>query len=181
MNMFPDNNRATAHRFSQSNKAALRNPWVIGLGSAVLVVVVVNIIFITMAIATNPGLVEDNYYERGQDHALILEKRIETRNRLGWQLKFEPAVEPVIGNQSRFHFTVVDRSGLPVSQATAQLNAYRPSDASADFSQPMEEFTAGLFSAVVTFPLKGHWDVTARVSKGDDSLELTQRIDVAPR
>ena len=45
--------------------SAWRSPWFIGLDWMVAVVLAVNATMITLAFVTNPGLVIDDYYERG--------------------------------------------------------------------------------------------------------------------
>lgn len=163
---------------SQDSKKGSRNPWVIALVSGVVLVVLVNVAFITTAVLTNPGLVENDYYEKGRDHERHFLSRQETMNRLGWQMGIAPVDKPVIGQPIRLTFNVVDPAGIPVRGESVMLHAYRPSDASADFSLPMQEVTAGVYSAEAVFPLKGIWDLKAAITKGDDQLNVTRRISV---
>ena len=168
----------TAKRFSQDNKEALRNPWVIGWIAAIVFVLGVNIAFIITAMLTNPGLVDEDYYEKGRNHEQNFQKKLEARNRLGWQLKLQIPERPVLGREARYYFNAVDRAGLPLTGATATLSAYRPSDANADFSVPMVETSPGVYQAEVAFPLKGAWELTARLQRDEDSLALVRRISV---
>ena len=83
----------TAHlgqnKISQSSKKAFRNPWVLGWIALVVTVVTVNTFMISMAVVTNPGLVEENYYERGQDHEQnFLTKKMAIQS-LGWETKLD--------------------------------------------------------------------------------------------
>lgn len=164
--------------FSQDSKQAFRNPWVIGIISSVLLVVLVNIAFIVTALKTNPGLVEEDYYEKGQDHEKNFLKKQATRNRLGWQMTLEPVAKPVAGQPILLSFNIVNRAGVPIQGDSAMLKAYRPSDANADFTLQMEQVTAGIYSVKAIFPLKGIWDITATLSKGEDSLNITRRLSV---
>ena len=68
--------------FSQSNSEARRNPWFIGLLGLVAVFLSVNIVFVAFAIQSNPGLVTDDYYEKGRDYENNVITRIKARNRL---------------------------------------------------------------------------------------------------
>ena len=52
-----------AGTISQSNNRAFRNPWVIAWIALVVIVLAVNIAMITLAVTTNPGLVDKDYYE----------------------------------------------------------------------------------------------------------------------
>ena len=168
----------TQKRFSQGNKKAMRNPWVIGWLAAVLLVLIVNAGFIITAINTNPGLVDIDYYEKGKDHEQNFLKKVETRNQLGWQLNLQLPGRILMNSMSPYYLNVVDNTGSPLTDAKAELIAYRPSDANADFTIALDEKTSGLYQANVSFPLKGVWDLTARVTQGDNSLDITQRISV---
>ncbi|MCW8847766.1 MAG: FixH family protein, partial [Sedimenticola sp.] len=52
-----------------------RNPWVLGWVGLVVVFLLANFVMIYLAITKNPGLVVDNYYERGQDYEKNMLKR----------------------------------------------------------------------------------------------------------
>ncbi len=165
-------------RFSQKSKKAFRNPWVLGWIGGILLVLGVNAAFIVTAIMTNPGLVDKNYYEKGkvQEQNFITQR--EVRNRLGWQMKLDAVHKPVIGESARYTFNVVDTKGIPIDGDKAVIHAYRPSDVNADFSTEMQEIAPGVYSVELIFPLKGIWDLSAILIKGEDSLKVTQRISV---
>ncbi|WP_456444690.1 FixH family protein [Thiolapillus sp.] len=165
-------------RFSQDSKQAFRNPWVLGWIAGILVVLGVNVAFIVAAVVTNPGLVEKDYYEKGRDQEQHFIQQRLARNRLGWQMKLEAVSTPVAGEPVRYTFNIVDTSGVAVDGDKATLHAYRPSDVKADFDLPMQEIAPGVYSAELTFPLKGVWDLSAVLVKGEDSLKVTRRISV---
>lgn len=165
-------------RFSQHNKRAFRNPWVLGWLAGILVVLSVNAAFITTAIMTNPGLVEKNYYAKGQEQEETFLTQQQLRNRLGWQMKLEAVSKPAVGESARYSFNVVDTKGVPIDGDKAVIQAYRPSDVNADFSADMQEIAPGVYSVELVFPLKGIWDVSAILMKGKDNLKITQRISV---
>ncbi|RTZ72625.1 MAG: nitrogen fixation protein FixH [Gammaproteobacteria bacterium] len=165
-------------RISQENKEAFRNPWVLGWIAAITLVLLVNVAFIVTAIVTNPGLVDKNYYEKGRDLEREFITLQETRNRLGWQMKLEAVSRPVIDQPARYTFSVVDKAGVPVDGDHAVLRAYRPSDAASDFEMEMQEIAPGIYSAELTFPLKGIWDLIAILHRGEDALKVSRRISV---
>jgi nitrogen fixation protein FixH len=166
---------------SQDNKQAFRNPWVIGWISAILLVIAVNVVFIITAAVTNPGLVDEDYYEKGRDYEKNFQSKQAIRNELGWQMSLSPANKPVIGEPVTYTFNAVDPVGIPIAADRAVLNAYRPSDVSADFQLDMNEVAAGVYSVEAVFPLKGIWDVTATLHQGDNNLDTTRRISVSAR
>jgi len=165
-------------RFSQSSKRAFRNPWVLGWIGGILLVLGVNIAFIVTAVVTNPGLVEKDYYEKGRNQEQNFLTQQQLRDRLGWQMKLEAIRQPVIGEPARYTFNVVDTKGIPIDGDKAFLQAYRPSDAHADFTTNMQEIAPGVYSVELTFPLKGIWDLSAILVKDNDKLKVTHRISV---
>ncbi len=165
-------------RFSQDSKQAFRNPWVLGWIAGILVVLGVNVAFIITAVVTNPGLVEKNYYEKGRDQEANFIQQRQMQERLGWQMKLDAVTPAVAGQPVRYTFNVVDVKGVAVDGDKATLHAYRPSNVNSDFDTPMQEIAPGVYSAEVTFPLKGIWDLSAVLVKEGDSLKVTRRISV---
>lgn len=164
---------------SQDNKDALRNPWVLGWLGLLVVVVTVNIIFIVTAINTNPGLVKEDYYEKGRYHDDNYDKKLETRNRLGWTITQQYPAKIVQGVPANYSVNVLDKIGNPLKGATVTLHAYRPSDASADHITEMTAIADGVFQTKLGFPLKGAWDINITIKQGEELIEEpSQRINV---
>ncbi|MDQ1363648.1 MAG: hypothetical protein QG652_1510 [Pseudomonadota bacterium] len=172
-------NTTTMHRkFSQDNPRAWRNPWVIGWISLVAVVLLVNIIMISLAVLTNPGLVSEDYYERGRHFEKTMTTRIAARNALGWTINTDFPVSPVTHRSEKYRFNVVDRNGIPVSDALVTANIYRPSDVRADFKTGITEIVPGVYAGEINFPLKGQWEITVSIRRGEDIYDFSRRISV---
>lgn len=163
---------------SQSNPSALRNPWVIGWLTLVGVVLIVNIVMITLAYTTNPGLVVDDYYERGRDHEQNIRKKIAARNELGWTYSADFPASPRTNQKELYRVNLVDKKGMPLDNCDVKLTAYRPSDADADFTVAMTETMPGLYEANTQFPLKGLWEITVTISRGNDYYDFSRRASV---
>lgn len=166
--------------FSQSNKQAMRNPWVLGLIAMIVIVLGVNIAFITTAFVTNPGLVNENYYEQGRSYEQELQRKLAARSELGWQLNFEVPENPRLGQPSSYRVVVADKLGRPLQGAQVTLNAFRPSNAKDDFGAEFREITAGVYETQLNFPLKGLWDLIVTVRQANGQYDLAQRINVQP-
>ncbi len=169
---------AGQNRISQDSRAAMRNPWVIGWILLVVVVLGVNAGMITLAITTNPGLVEEDYYEKGRDYERNMQTRKDARSALGWEVALEVPERLALNEPREFRLHIRDRVGLPVRQAHVTLTAYRPSDASADFELQLEEIQPGIYASRFALPLKGLWDLNARVEHGEDVFTLSRRVSV---
>ncbi len=165
-------------RISQSSKQAFRNPWVLGWLATIVIVLMVNAGFIITAVATNPGLVDKNYYEKGRDLEREINTLRETRQRLGWKMQLDMAQKPRVNQAIRYTLSVVDKAGAPVDGERAVIQAYRPSDAASDFDTEMEKIAPGTYSVKLSFPLKGIWDIAATLHNGEDTLQITRRISV---
>lgn len=163
---------------SQDNKQAMRNPWVLGWLGLLVTVVAVNVAFIVTAFKTTPGLVDENYYEKGRDVEEHFQKRIEARNRLGWDINVQTPAEVVLGQATNFNVNVVDKVGMPINDAEVTLQAYRPSDASADMTIKMDFVSHGVYQSRLALPLKGIWDLKVQVRRGEDELDISRRISV---
>jgi len=165
-------------QISQDNPKALKNPWVLGWLSLLLVVLAVNIGFITLAITTNPGLVDKNYYENAKDYEENLIKYRNARTALGWSYQANFPSNPIINTRELYRVSVVDKVGQPLTAATIKLNAYRPSDASADFETTLSEVGAGIYEGYVAFPLKGIWDIKVNITRDEDRYDFTRRASI---
>ena len=163
---------------SQDNKSAMRNPWVLGWLAILITVIGVNVAFIVTAFKTSPGLVEENYYEKGRDVEKNFQKKLEARNRLGWDIRLQSPEQIILGKPAYYSINIVDSVGMPLRDATVTLQAYRPSDASADIRTEMQIIATGVYQSSLTLPLKGIWDLKVKVSRGEDELELARRVTV---
>jgi nitrogen fixation protein FixH len=170
--------QVTEKGISQSSKRALRNPWVLGWLALVLTVLGVNSFFIAAAVITSPGLVEEDYYEKGRDHEKNLLKRREAHQSLGWQYGLQFPEQININTDIPLSFNAVDEAGLPLRDAVVSISAYRPSDADADFGSTMKETVPGMYETRMQFSLKGIWDLIIKVQQAEQTLELRRRISV---
>lgn len=141
----------------------------------IVVVVMVNLTMIYLAITTSPGLVVKDYYERGEHYGATLEKEAQEKH-LGWTVELTPPSPIRLGHPQPWLIAATDRYGLPLRADSAVLYAYRPSDARADFSVPLEQVTAGQYRGEPLFRLKGVWDLIISVRKGVNRYRLTRRI-----
>jgi len=164
---------------SQSNKRAFRNPWVIGWTAMVVIVLGANIGMITMAVVTNPGLVNADYYEKGKQFERNVVSRQQERAAIGWDMALNLPQRLRMAEKATLSFQSADAEGRPLAGAEVKLFAYRPADKAADFSLPMTEVAPGRYEAEVGFPLKGLWDLIVHVERGGKELDLPRRIHVA--
>lgn len=156
---------------------AWKSPWVIGWVAAVLVVLGVNLFMVYLAIATNPGLVVEDFYDRGQHYEQTLASR---RARApDWNLHADVPAGLAVGQPAIIRFFVTDPTGQPVSPEGVHFFVYRPADAGHDFDQPMVAEGQGRYRTEVRFPLPGAWDMLVAARHGEDEYHLGRRLHVA--
>jgi nitrogen fixation protein FixH len=158
-------------------QSALRSPWIIGWLIMLVIFVMANIVMIWLA-TDRPGLVVDDYYERGQDYEQNMLKK--KARHPGWKLRILAPRRIVVNQPAAFSFTVKDKEGNPVEVPEAMFRAYRPADAKADFEVPMVADGPGKWKADVTFPLLGAWDVLVTVEHNGDEYHDDYRVNARP-
>lgn len=165
-------------RYSQDNNDAMRNPWFIAMLGLIVVFLTVNIAFFVFAVTSNPGLVTDDYYEKGREYEKNVITRLNARNQLNWQTKFETPEKIIINTPETFRFSAVDSRGVYIMDADVKFILYRPSDSGADFTQVVDQVAPGLYQTRLKLPLPGIWDLTVKVSHNDDVYHHTHRINI---
>ncbi len=163
---------------SEKSQSALRNPWVLFWISIPLTVVIVNVTMIILSL-DRPGLVVDNYYERGRDYERNMLSRMAKDP--GWEQRIEAPRFVDVNVPAPFHFRVTDQEGEPVTPDEVIFRAYRPADARADFEVPMQKIEPGMFSADITFPLLGVWDILVSTVSGEDEFNTAYRLSAGVR
>jgi len=163
---------------SPDKQSAWRSPWVIAWVAIVLVVLAVNVFMISLAIDANPGLVVDDYYERGQSYEKNMVARMAKDP--GWKMGITVPEALPLAAPALIQFSLTTKEGGEVAPDSVIFYAYRPSDANQDFSIPMKQLAPGRYQAEVTFPLKGVWDTLVSVQKDGDEYNEAQRVIVAP-
>ena len=145
---------------------AWKNPFVIAWFSILIVVVTVNFFMVSMAIVTNPGLVIDDFYEKGKNmsQSLANQKRMDE---MGWEFQVDM---PILkeGKTDVVTLKVLDKEGQALPLDTAVLYYYRPSDKKLDGEQVLSPTgSIGEFTSEFSLNTKGKWDLLIEVKQGD--------------
>ena len=156
--------------------SAWRSPWVIAWVVMVAIFFSMNVIMIFMAVENNPGLVVDDFYDRGQDYEKNMLKR-QARDP-GWHMQVTLPKKIEVGQPVTCRFSIRDKQDQPVVPESVTFYAYRPSNRDDDFSVPMKPVEQGLYEAEVRFPLIGAWDTLVSVRHGEDEFNTPKRIGV---
>ncbi len=164
---------------SQSNKQALKNPWVLGIILFVLTFLTANAIFIYLAFESPPNLVDKNFYENGKNYEDI-QAQIDAQKALGWTGSlFIPKTTRVNQSQS-YEILIQGKNSTALSLDSVILKAYRPSDARADFTETMQNIKPGIYRAEISFHLPGRWLLVVEAKQGDKEFVLTKQVNIKP-
>lgn len=125
-----------------------------------LVVTAVNVVFITKALESNTGVVNQSPYERGLNYNRVLAEN-EREKALGWTFETKVDGENLV-------FVLNDKSGKPISGAMVGVDMVRPVQKGYDFSFPLQDKGNGHYEGKLTAPLKGAWDAYVTVQSGAD-------------
>ncbi len=138
-----------------------KSPWVIGWLLLLATVLGVNIFMIIQSITKFPGLVVDDFYQRGQNYEKNIHKKL--KNNEHWKTQFKYS-KIYLNRPATIQFSITDQQGNKARVEHIKLYLYRPSNAKKDFSMPMSAADKdNTYQASVTFDRKGKWDILASV------------------
>lgn len=162
---------------SEQLKDDLRSPWLRTILGIVGVVVAVNIAFISWAFISPPNLVVNDYYERGKNYFHDKDAR-QLAQASAWRLQLLLPDAMQANSPATCRLYVMDQQGKPVNAGNVRISAYRPNDATYDFSLELNSVDAGTFAAPISFPLPGYWDLIARIDADGQRFDTAKRIFV---
>lgn len=131
---------------------------------------VVDGIMVTIAIKTNPGIITDYPYEKGLAYNSVVEAE-KAQQALGWK-------STLLYNNKIVIFSIADASGKTIIPDSVNATFTRPMQAGMDFTVVMAPSKDGEFTANVTFPSKGLWEMRAYARMHDKSYQQSKRIVV---
>lgn len=148
-------------------------PWIFVGGMAV--VVVVNVVMMTLAVKTFPGLETKDAYQKGLEHNKALAKARQQAER-GWKVELDFPAET--GKPADLAVTFRDKQGQPVEGLTVEADFVRPTVAGYDFRVKLEPRGNGTYAARATMPLVGQWHLNLVAGRGEETYEDSRKIQV---
>lgn len=164
---------------SQSNKEALKNPWVLSIMLFVLTFVSMNAVFIYLAFKSPPSLVDKNFYENGENYEQI-QKKIAQQKALGWTGLIIIPTQTRVNQQQTYEVLLQGKNSASLVLNSVVIKAYRPSDAKADFSKEMNNTNPGTYQAELRFSLPGTWDIVVEAVDDLNEFVMTKRVYITP-
>ncbi|MEO5330601.1 MAG: FixH family protein [Magnetococcus sp. YQC-5] len=151
-----------------------REPWLMAIVLFFVVVVTVNLILIRYSMLSWTGLVTEGAYVKGLNFNQVFEAQ-QKQDHLGWRVMLDTS-KLTVGNKGELMFSLWDRKGEPLPEAHIQGMLFRPVHQGADQRFVMTEKQPGLYTADVTVPLPGQWDIKLDVAAPGGTYRYVQRI-----
>lgn len=164
---------------SQNNKEALKNPWVLGIATVLLISMSGTFFLVYIAFKNPPNLVVEDFYERGKRYE-DTQKRIEQEKALGWTGLLMIPTETRVNQTQMYEVFIQGKNSVGLDLDSVTISAYRPSDAKADFSVDMTLKSPGVYAADMSFHLPGIWDLIVVAKQGDQEFLVTKRVSIFP-
>jgi nitrogen fixation protein FixH len=134
----------------------------LGLASVIAVIYI--------GVTTFEGIVVENPYEKG----LAWDRAWKEKSALGWAVDLSN--KQFREGENELMLSVYDRDGMPLRGAKISVIVSRPSTTRYDRRYEAVASPDGVYRAVVSFPLRGQWDVGVEVSRNGNSVVFDQRI-----
>ena len=131
--------------------------------------IIVDILFVTLALRTHTGVVTEQAYEKGLAHNATLAKA-QAMQALGWRVNITADTAGVLT------IVIADKQGLPIIADSVMVGLTRQVTAGHDFTVRADMTAAGSYSAHPSYPLKGAWNVRVTVTQADKMFETTKAI-----
>lgn len=160
--------------FIEGKKVWYKSIWVWFWLALIFIVVSVNIYMIMQSMNEFPGLVVDDYYERGQDYEENMYKKL-TLNKQ-WKTNFT-LQNTFFQQKTLINFEIRDSStNAYMDPDEIKLFIYRPSNSTEDFTHAITKIDIGRYQSEIIFPLKGKWDLLVNAKIGDADVNYGQTI-----
>jgi len=137
-------------------------------------IIAVNLVFVWLAVGTFTGVTTENPYKEGLAYNQVLAAR-EAQRDLGWQGSVTYDREE--NGRRQIAVSLSDRDGNPLSDLSLEGSLRRPTHAGADQPLHWRESAAGRYTAEVSLPEPGNWDLAVRARDGDGPpFEMKARL-----
>ena len=146
-------------------------PWLIVAGF--VLVTLVNGILVYFAVSSFTGLQTEGHYQRGLDYNEVLADE-RTQDALGWTVGID--FQATGGGRTRLSVRAADKAGEPLNDAGVTVRLVRPVQAGHDMDVTLAAADDGLYAADVELPLRGQWDILARIRHPSGNYSTAKRI-----
>lgn len=149
-----------------------RSPWPIAIVAFLSVIVAVNFTFLYLAIKSDDGLSDADYYRKG----LLYNEKIAQERMLGWKIDLSFA-QGLKRQANIVTVNIKDSEGRPLENADVYLVLKRPATDRFDSSVALVD-RDGSYTGTVSIPLEGYWYMEVRAERSGRSVEKIFKVKV---
>ena len=124
------------------------------------------------------GAVSNNLQDEEKQFDEYVVKLNEQRQR-GWKVTGKWNKTPMVNQEGIFHLMPKDEAGALITGAKVTIDFRRASNMKLDQLHALKEADKGIYSAAVTLPLAGCWNMKVLVLKGKDEHEIKGQTEIA--
>ncbi|MBI5675976.1 MAG: FixH family protein [Nitrospirae bacterium] len=141
------------------------------------IVVIVGLAAVIGAVVVGVRSFDGTVIAKPYEEGLAWDEARKDRAELGWSIKLNAGIFKV--GENDLQFTLLDKQGSPLDlPAEVSLNFSRPSTDAYDRKVDVQKLGAGLYRALVNFPLYGQWDIKIYLIKNAKKIEFKERVFV---
>ena len=129
---------------------------------------VLNVIFVTIAVKSYPGLVTQNAYEKGLNYNDMIDAK-QAQDALGWKTDF------VIEND-RIILTLKDKNGHSIKGANITASLGRIIHEHDDKAVTFIETSQGTYESTEKFAIKGRWNIRAQITWQQKQIQISENV-----
>lgn len=132
------------------------------------VIVLVNSVFITMALRSHSGVVTEDAYRKGLSYNETLE-----------QARNQPAIRSAFHYKDNIvYWSLKDQGNHPLENVEVTAKFQRPVKDGDDFSVQLQPVGNGVYSGEIEFPVKGSWKAILSAKWDSKTYQTTQELIV---
>ncbi len=137
-------------------------------------VIAVNVVMMTLAISTMPGMETESPYKAGINYNTEIGAAHDQRGR---HLRVSGRIERAADGHATVNIEARDRSGAPLTNLAFTVRFLRPTDARADRTVAMTERESGVYRGDAADVSPGLWEIELEAERGSERIfRSTNRI-----
>ena len=136
----------------------------------VILFMIIDFIFITIASQTYTGLYTENYFQKGVD-VDKLKNQLVYKESTRWKENLT-----LDYTNTKLFFKLTDHDGKPIAHAQVIAKVIRPVTNKYDFLIDLKESEPGVYQSIIKFPEAGQWDIRVKAKLNDHEFITTKRV-----
>lgn len=138
----------------------------------VILFMILDFIFITIAYQTYTGLYTENYFQKGVE-VDKLKNQLVYKGSTRWKANIT-----LDYTNTKLFFKLTDHDGKPIAHAQVIAKVLRPVTNKYDFLIDFHESEPGVYQSPIKFPKTGQWDIRIKAQYDNQEFITTKRVVV---